>query len=287
MHGRGKLIAMTFNDLQALLSHVEDLAVSAGRSILDVYATDFETKHKADESPVTSADVASEEHIIAGLAQIAPNIPVIAEESGTAPAHEREHWNAVWLIDPLDGTREFVSRNGEFSVNIGLAIHGRPVLGVVHAPVLGTTWSGIVDVRGGQQSRAWRTDVKTGEKRIISTVDAVANAPAITISRSHSEQLTTSYVNAFTEQFGPLELIPHGSAVKLCMVAEGRVAYYVRPRPTMEWDSAAGDAIVSAAGGMVVQLDGHSRLSYNKQNIENPGYIAAYSPDAWIPTNLS
>lgn len=274
---------MTLTELQALLPKVEDLARQAGEAILEIYATDFETHQKADASPVTAADVASENFILAGLAEITPDIPVIAEESGTQPASVRANWQACWLIDPLDGTKEFVARNGEFSVNIGLAVRGRPVLGVVHAPVLNTTYSGIVDVRGGQQSRAWRTNTATGEERIITTAASVEAAPAIVISRSHVDETTNHYVQALTERFGDLEIIRHGSAVKLCMVAEGRVAYYLRPRQTMEWDSAAGDAIVTAAGGIAVQLDGETRLRYNKEHIENPGYVAAYSPEAWIP----
>lgn len=274
---------MTLTDLQALLPDIEDLAQQAGREILEVYATDFETHEKADASPVTLADVRSQELIVQGLANLTPDIPVIAEESAIPPAQLRTSWNACWLIDPLDGTKEFVARNGEFSVNIGLAVHGRPVLGVVHAPVLNTTYSAIVDVRGGQQSRAWRRNSNTGEERIITTAANVEAAPAIVISRSHADETTNNYVQALTERFGDLEVIRHGSAVKLCMVAEGRVAYYLRPRQTMEWDSAAGDAVVTAAGGLVVQLDGESRLRYNKENIENPGYVAAYSPEAWIP----
>lgn len=274
---------MTLTDLQALLPDIEDLAQQAGREILEVYATDFETHEKADASPVTLADVRSQELIVQGLANLTPDIPVIAEESAIPPAQLRTSWNACWLIDPLDGTKEFVARNGEFSINIGLAVRSRPLLGVVHAPVLGLTWSGVVDMRGGQQSRAWRRNPKTGEERIIRTASSVAEAPAIATSRSHGSELTDRYIQALTEHHGDLTVIPHGSAVKLCMVADGTVAYYVRPRETMEWDSAAGDAIVTAAGGTVVHLDGRTRPAYNKEHIENPGYIAAYSPDAWIP----
>lgn len=274
---------MTLTELQALLPAIEDLAHQAGQEILEVYATDFETHEKADASPVTLADVRSQDFIVAGLARITPDIPVIAEERDIPPAPERAAWNACWLVDPLDGTKEFVARNGEFSINIGLAVRGRPMLGVVHAPVLGLTWSGVVDPRGGQQSRAWRRTPRTGEERIIHTASSPAAAPAIATSRSHGSELTNRYIAALQEHYGNLEVISHGSAVKLCMVADGTAAYYVRPRETMEWDSAAGDAIVTAAGGLVVHLDGRTRPTYNKEHIENPGYVAAYSPDAWIP----
>ncbi len=241
---------------------IATLAHEAGEAILEVYATDFDVQSKADESPLTQADLASQRRIIAKLQELTPDIPIISEESGLPPFDERRKWQRYWLIDPLDGTREFVNRNGEFTVNIALIEAGRPVFGVVHVPVQQKTYIGCeghgteLRDRGGSPLKVRVADTSCKPVRVVG-------------SRSHRG----ASLDAFLAELGDHDLVPMGSSLKFCVVAEGTADVYPRLGPTSEWDTAAAQAVVEQAGGAVLQLDGKP-LSYNqKSDILNPWFV--------------
>jgi 3'(2'), 5'-bisphosphate nucleotidase len=255
----------------ARLDEVVGIARRAGREILDVYGTDFETSAKADNSPLTEADLRAHRLIVEQLAALQPSLPVLSEESAEIPWAQRSGWQRYWLVDPLDGTKEFVSRNGEFTVNIALIDGHRPVLGVVHIPVSDTTYSGIP----GQG--AWRE--ANDRARLPISVRRLAKPPLrIVGSRSHGN----SALQQALDGLGPHELRPAGSSIKLCLVADGSADLYPRLGPTSEWDIAAGQAVVEAAGGQVVRLSDGTALRYNAQEgYLNPEFLAYGDPECF------
>lgn len=258
-------------ELQALIEPVVELAQTAGGVILEVYATDFDVQAKDDDSPLTQADMASHRTIAAGLQALTPEIPVISEEEGLPDFSVRSSWPRYWLIDPLDGTREFVNRNGEFTVNIALIDQHSPVFGVVHVPVTGVTYIGCegsgAEVRNQQGSSA------------IHVAEVSASPVRVVGSRSH---LGTS-LDAFLQKLGDHEMLPMGSSLKFCRIAEGAADIYPRLGLTSEWDTAAAQAVVEQAGGRVVELDGRP-LSYNKKSdILNPYFLVLGPQDRdWL-----
>jgi len=268
-------------DINALREEVTRLAHEAGHKILEVYATEFEVSAKADTSPVTEADLASQRHIVAGLQQLLPGVPVIAEEDAAPTAAEREGWQRYWLVDPLDGTKEFVKRNGEFSVNIALVEHGAPILGVVHAPVTGLTYLGSPRSRHAAAA-AWRYDAEGGAHPIHSRAPD-GTGVRVMVSRSHSNAPTRAFIESLGQRFGPVETIPRGSAIKSCLVADGTAHYYPRLGPTMWWDTAAAQAILMAAGGDMLAIDGSGPLRYGGDSLGNPPFVAVYSSEAFLP----
>ncbi|WP_456373767.1 3'(2'),5'-bisphosphate nucleotidase CysQ [Thiolapillus sp.] len=249
---------MTLPDIQ----QINQIAREAGKAILNVYAQDFEVQEKADSSPLTQADMASHRLIEAALKQFTPDIPVLSEESAKIPYAERRQWNRYWLIDPLDGTREFVKRNGEFTVNIALIDKDGPVLGVVHVPVTGITYFG--DVEAG----AFRQEGNSPPEQIHVTRPC-ASPMRVAGSRSHAGD---SLVR-FLQKLPAHEMVSMGSSLKLCLVAEGKADIYPRLGPTSEWDTAAAQAVVEAAGGQVTDTD-LQRLRYNqKESLLNPYFL--------------
>ena len=252
-------------DRERLAGELCDLAERAGREILAIYGAEFETRRKADASPVTEADERAEAMILAGLAGLAPDIPVVAEESVAAGHVPEVAGRPFFLVDPLDGTREFINRNGEFTVNIALVERGEPSVGVVHLPALGDTyWS-------DGQGRAWRRR-PGGEARAISC-RRPGERLVVVASRSHRDALTDRFLAAYPVGV----LISAGSSLKLCRVAEGAADMYPRLGRTMEWDIAAGHAVVAAAGGSVTTLEGET-LRYGKPGFENPYFVARGLP---------
>lgn len=249
---------------EELLDAVAAIAESAGRAILDVYETDFAVEAKADASPITEADRRANEVIRKALEKLPECRPILSEEARTVPWEVRRDWREYWLVDPLDGTKEFIQRNGQFTVNIALVRAGRPLLGVVHVPVSGVTYGGIV----GQG--AWRRS--RGEAKQAIQVRALQDGPIRVVgSRSHRGPDLDGYL----ERLGPHEIVPMGSSLKFCVVAEGNADVYPRLGPTSEWDTAAADAVLTAAGGQVVTNDGLP-IAYNKgPNLLNPWFIAS------------
>lgn len=245
------------------------LARAAGAAILEVYARDFAVEAKDDDSPLTQADLASHRIISEGLRRLDPAIPVLSEEGADIGWEERRTWPRYWLVDPLDGTREFVKKNGEFTVNIALVDGHRPVLGVVYAPVFDYLLHGTAGE--GAWLREQGRDIALATRRPATTPLRVA------ASRSHLDPRTA----AFLERLGEAERHGLGSSLKFCRIAEGRVDVYPRFGPTSEWDTAAAQCVLEAAGGAVLDLDGQP-LQYNrKESLLNPDFIAL--GDATLP----
>jgi 3'(2'), 5'-bisphosphate nucleotidase len=250
-------------DPHRLLLDVVGLAREAGRAILGVYAQAFAVQEKGDRSPLTEADLAAERILAAGLRRLAPEVPILSEESESVPWATRAAWDWLWIVDPLDGTREFVQRNGEFTVNVAL-VHGhRPVLGVVHAPALQT------DYYACEGYGAFRSDAADAARPIRVRTPAMRPARVVG-SRSHRGDS----LDAFLARIGPHEMVAIGSALKFCLVAEGEADVYPRLGPTSEWDTAAGQCVLEQAGGHVVDLDGRP-LTYNaRPALLNPHFVA-------------
>lgn len=243
------------------------LSLKAGEAILEIYSRqDLGVTYKDADQPLTLADQAAHDVIEAGLRRMTPGVPVLSEESKAAPYEVRKGWKKFWLVDPLDGTKEFIKRNGEFTVNIALIEDGRAVLGVVHAPVLGVTYSGASSLG------AFKT--QAGNDARIAVADYNKSAAVKVVgSRSHAGP----ELEGFIKRLGGAEFVSMGSSLKFCLVAEGAAHLYPRFGPTMEWDTGAAQAVVEAAGGMVVGLDG-AKLSYNKENLLNPYFVVTGSP---------
>ena len=249
------------------LARVAAIAREAGREILEVYA-DGAVAHtaKADDSPLTAADLRSHRLIVQRLRELTPELPVLSEEATEVPFAVRSSWQRYWLVDPLDGTREFLSRNGEFTVNIALIEGHAPTLGIVHVPVSDTTYSGLPG------EGAWRERSGAAAERIRAAARS-AQPLRVVGSRSHRGDS----LDAFRGRIGAHELLAIGSSLKLCLVAEGAADVYPRLGPTSEWDTAAAHAVLLAAGGAVSTLDG-TPLAYNtREQLLNPFFVA-YGP---------
>lgn len=245
-----------------LVAELEKVAVAAGDVIMEIYNSDFTHDRKHDQSPVTEADVAGEKVITAALRRLTPDIPVIAEEDAAANGLPPEAAKAFWLVDPLDGTKEFIARNGEFTVNIALIEHGQPTIGVVHLPALGQTYS-----TDGKQT--WRQSADQPRQEIKAR-QVPASGAIMTISRSHADK---ELAKASEMGVHVADTLVAGSSLKFCRLAEGVADLYPRFGPTMEWDTAAGHAVLAAAGGSVRELDGRP-LAYGKPGFRNPHFIA-------------
>ena len=245
-----------------LLQPVVELARAAGVQILKIYAQDFSVEHKDDRSPLTEADMAAHHTIVAGLQSLAPGVPILSEEEAAIPYAERSQWHTYWLVDPLDGTREFIKRNGEFTVNIALICDQQPVLGVIYVPVSGVSYyasrgQGAFRQEPGQAVQPIR--VRPWEGRHITVAG----------SRSHRDER----FDRFLEQFEDHTIISMGSSLKSCLVAEGKADIYVRLGPTSEWDTAAAQCVVEEAGGVLTDTAMHP-LRYNtKESLLNPFFI--------------
>jgi 3'(2'), 5'-bisphosphate nucleotidase len=267
---------MSYNpQTEALLPAVIEIARAAGRAIMAIYEAGFTVQDKDDKSPLTEADMAAHHTIADGLARLTPDVPVLSEESASIPFAERARWQRYWLIDPLDGTREFIKRNGEFTVNIALIHEHRAVLGVVYAPALGLCYSATA----GGVAHKQNGDEPPAEIR-------ARGAPArITIAGSRSHRGDT--LDAFLARIGEHEFISMGSALKSCLVAEGRADLYPRLGLTSEWDTAAAQCVVEAAGGRVTELSG-APLAYNtKDSLLNPHFLVFGDPSRDWPAEFA
>jgi 3'(2'), 5'-bisphosphate nucleotidase len=250
-------------DLKPLLAEAIEAAIEAGREILDVYAGDFSVGRKRDQSPVTLADARAEAGILRRLAAAAPEIPVISEEQAEAEGLPTAAAERFWLVDPLDGTKEFVKRNGEFTVNIALVERGRPILGVVGIPT-----QGLVYAAAGPGTAVRRH--ADGRVILIEARPCPAGGAVLTVSRSHD---ATDKLDRFLEGRAISGRKVAGSALKFCLIAEGSADLYPRLGPTMEWDTAAGQALLEAAGGRMTTHDG-TPFTYGKPGFLNPGFVA-------------
>ncbi len=252
--------------MMPLLDQVLEIAVLAGQEILDVYENDFDVDYKGDGSPLTIADRRAHTVIQKNLEKIVPKIPVLSEESTPEVFEQRQNWNRFWLVDPLDGTKEFVKRNGEFTVNIALIEDNRPVLGVVHTPV------SSISHFAAEGAGAFKINAQ-GERTAICVREAVKGQVTMVASRSHSGVEVDRFREAVELDFGPVQIASMGSSLKLCLVAEGAADIYPRLGLTSEWDTGAAHCVLNVAGGSVVDLTGHP-LVYNKPDILNPWFLA-------------
>lgn len=250
------------------LEQVVDIAKAAGTAIMQVYATDFNVDEKEDHSPLTQADLAAHRIIVSALTALTPHIPILSEESEAIDYEIRASWKTYWLIDPLDGTREFVKRNGEFTVNIALIDQHKAVLGVVYAPVTELLYFAAINKGAYKQ-------IKNNTSELIKVKPLDLKQSVIACSRSHSDQRMQHFLQNLQNSTGtPPELIRMGSSLKICLVAEGLADVYPRLGPTSEWDTAAAHCVLQEAGGDIVNESGLS-LTYNsKSSLLNPFFFA-------------
>ncbi len=256
---------------EALLS----IARQAGDAIMRVYSQDFQVARKGDDSPLTEADLASHTVIVDRLAEEFPGIPVLSEESAdVAPHEERRQWRCYWLVDPLDGTKEFIKRNGQFTVNIALMEGRRPVSGVVFAPARDWMYWGTVGA--GAFKSVDQGPAVPIRCRPIPELDAVR----VVTSSSHQSPETSAYLDALRANHREISFVHMGSSLKICMVAEGEANLYPRLAPTMEWDTAAAHAVLNAAGGVLLRHGSAHELRYNKEDLRNDWFVAGPSSKA-------
>ena len=259
------------------------IAKKAGEAIMEVYDSEFAVELKDDRSPLTLADKNAHIVITNALKELYPEIPILSEEGKDIPYEERKIWGKFWLVDPLDGTKEFIKRNGEFTVNIALIENNRPVLGVIYVPVKRTMYfaqkglgaykiENVADItlchpeehsdEGFEIKKASRLPLDSKRKLFI-----------IIGSRSHMSKETEEYIEERRQKYGKVEVISSGSSLKFCLIAEGKADAYPRFAPTMEWDTGAGQAIAQEAGAKVIEANSEVELRYNKENLLNPWFL--------------
>ncbi|TGB01700.1 3'(2'),5'-bisphosphate nucleotidase CysQ [Halobacillus salinus] len=259
------------------MQFVIQAALEAGRKIMDIYETDFEVEYKEDESPLTIADQTSHEIIKSVLQEHTPDIPVLSEEGKGIAYEDRKQWDRFWLVDPIDGTKEFIKKNGEFTVNIALIEDGRPTAGVIYAPALDDLY--VAETGKGAYKVSGVLKEGNRNPQSLPLKQPEATKANVVASRSHMSEETEAFISTLGETYDQVDTISAGSSLKLCLVAEGKADYYPRFAPTMEWDTAAGQAIVECSGGVVnTVLDSGEEtdtpLSYNKEILKNPWLLA-------------
>lgn len=246
----------------------------AGEKILEVYNSEFAVEHKDDKSPLTEADKQSHNAIVNALKGI--DIPILSEEGKSIEYDERKNWELFWMIDPLDGTKEFIKRNGEFTVNIALIKNSAPILGVIYVPVTKELYFGDINKGSFKVNNFTKTINSLDEILNISNKlpeENKSNKYVVVGSRSHMSEETLEYINTEAAKHGDVEILSKGSSLKLCMVAEGKANAYPRFAPTMEWDTAAGQAIVEASGAEVLNWKTKKSMAYNKENLLNDWFL--------------
>ncbi len=256
---------MSAIDLDAMI----EIAREAGKKILEIYHTEFTVENKEDHSPLTVADKLSHTAIEEGLTRLHPEIPILSEEGIEISFETRKAWNRFWVVDPLDGTKEFIKKNDEFTVNIALIEGGYPVFGLVYAPALDLLYV-------GSEQEAFKVEKGNREELKVSTTQR--DVFTMVESRSHPSEALEELVAKIEKKYPQMTRIQRGSSLKLCAVADGSADLYPRLGPTMEWDTAAGQAIVEAAGGQVITWDG-KRLAYNKASLVNEFFLVSSRPD--------
>ena len=259
--------------MNELLVKAINASIKGGQAIMDVYASDFAVEQKDDKSPLTLADKNCNEVIENHL--LATDIPFLSEEGAKIPYSERNNWAYSWLVDPLDGTKEFVKRNGEFTVNIALIHNGNPIMGVIYVPVKEELYFAMEGLGSYKISRdAVISDLDDLIERSNKLpIDYKRENYVIVGSRSHMSEETEEFFDEKKKEHGNVEVMAVGSSLKLCMVAEGKADAYPRYAPTMEWDTGAGDAICRMAGFQVLQYNTDKSVEYNKENLLNPWFL--------------
>lgn len=256
---QGMKMIMLFKTIN--IEDIKYIAKKAGDAIMEIYERDFQVEYKEDESPLTEADLKSNEIICEFLQKLYPTIPLLSEENSVINYQVRRDWEYYWCIDPIDGTKEFIKKNGEFTVNIALVYKNTPVLGVVHAPAL-------MDMYYAKQGEG---AFKNEQRLPLFINENPKEGLKVVASKSHLSQETQSFID--TLETNGIEQVSKGSSLKLCMVAEGSADIYPRLAPTMEWDTAAADAIVRESGKITYQFNSKNSLIYNKQDLLNPWFV--------------
>ncbi len=267
---------MQKSKVEELILTAIDAAVKAGDAIMDVYASEnFEISEKTDSSPLTLAD--RNAHEIIDKILNSTGYPIISEEGKDINYEVRKQWNTFWLVDPLDGTKEFIKRNGEFTVNIALINNKTPVIGVIYVPTEKTLYFGAENIGA---YRIW--NYESGIRNINNIIDLAERLPLtkdnntlnVIASRSHMNQDTSEFIENLKKEYTNINIISKGSSLKLCLIAEGNADFYPRYGPCMEWDTAAGHAIILNAGGNIFIKDSDKQLEYNKESLLNPSFLA-------------
>lgn len=269
-------------DYRELLRLSVNAAIKAGEEILRIYNTDFDVETKSDNTPVTSADKASGECI--ALALSASGIPVISEESDLADYPVRREWNKVWIVDPLDGTKEYIKRNGEFAVNIALVENGKPTVGIIYVPVNKEIYFAALGLGSYKITQHDLISELTRKNIADNLFEFGRRLPlqkppksyTVVASRSHLSREVNERINYLKNLYGPIDIISVGSSIKQCWVAEGKAHEYPRFGTTMEWDTAAGQCILEQAGSCLVDYETGEPMIYNKQNMRNNYFIAKH-----------
>ena len=259
------------------IEDISNIAIAAGKAIMNIYETfDNKIEYKKDNSPLTQADKIANEIICMELKRLTPNIPILTEESEQAPFAVRKNWERYWCIDPLDGTKEFINKNGEFTVNIAYLENNVPILGVVFAPCLNELYFAQKD------KGAFWCDVLTNETIKLPISKQDKNTTTIVASRSHLNEQTSQIIDRFSQNHRNIQLTSIGSSLKFCLIAKGEADFYPRIAPTMEWDTAASDAILRECGKQIyvyhdsfcfANLKKEKTITYNKQSLLNPSFL--------------
>ncbi len=262
------------------LSAIIKISIAAGKAIMNIYEKDFEVEQKDDQSPLTEADKASNDIIVSRLKEHYPDIPIISEETRQTEYEQRKDWSFCWLVDPLDGTKEFIKRNGEFTVNIALIRDQKPVLGVIYVPAKDELYFCSGEVRSHKLEHADATISDGMDLEGIKALSTALPLPngndrnyTVVGSRSHMSPETEEFIEQLKEQHGEIDILSRGSSLKICMVAEGKADVYPRFAPTMEWDTGAGQAIAEQSGSVVIDNTTQQPLRYNKENLLNNWFI--------------
>ena len=264
-------------DYKKLSNKVLEISKEAGLEILKIYNNaDLGITYKDDDSPLTLADKASNDIIEKGLKELTPSIPILSEEGKNIDFNNRKEWNIFWLIDPLDGTKEFIKKNGEFTVNIALIHHNLPVLGVIFVPATQDLYFATKHI-GSYKKTNVSFEINSIDNLLLSSIKLpskrISDQYVIVGSRSHMSVETEEFFKKAKEDYGEVEILSIGSSLKLCMVAEGRAHAYPRYAPTMEWDTAAGHAIIKYAGFEINQYNTEDEVIYNKKDLLNPWFL--------------
>lgn len=266
-------------DREGLMMVAVRAALLAGGEIMEVYSMPFEVELKGDFSPLTEADKRAHRAIANGLADT--GIEILSEEGRAIPYEERKNWDMFWMVDPLDGTKEFVKRNGEFTVNIAMIQEGKSVGGVIYAPTLGDLYFGLEGFGAYKMKADPETDLsqisfdQLRKMAMLLPLSSVDTAYKVVGSRSHKSPETEAFLEELEKERGPYEMVSMGSSLKICLVAEGSAQIYPRFAPTMEWDTAAGHAIANAAGKEIIDQETGKPMRYNKPNLLNNWFIVS------------
>ena len=261
-------------NFKKLLKIAINASLNGGKAIMDVYSSDFTIEHKDDKSPLTLADTKCNKIIVNDLKNT--DIPILSEEGLNIPFSERKDWKYSWLVDPLDGTKEFIKRNGEFTVNIALIHNGSPIMGVIYVPFKEDLYFALEGI-GSYKKSSFSETIENIDDLISKSISlpmvTERDSYVVVGSRSHMSKETEEFFNQKRQQHGNVEVMAVGSSLKLCMVAEGKADAYPRYAPTMEWDTGAGDAICRMAGFKVLQYNSENPLEYNKEDLLNPWFL--------------